>query len=149
MPLPLTDHMSAPTGEFLLQVFRRSVLIETYEDKNLIVDNSKFIHAKLLGGTVANNSVTTVSFGTNGTAPAAGNTSITGAFSKAVDSVSYPAANKVTFNITLASGEANGMAIIEFGLFTAGALLYARKVRTAALNKESDLSLAIAWTINF
>lgn len=147
--LPLNDHAKAPTGRFLLHVFRRGELIETYEDDNLIVDGSKLIHAKLLGGTVANNSVTQFAVGTNGTAPAGGNTTITDPYAKAVDSVTYPATNQVTFNFSLGTTEANGMAIFEFGLITAGGALYARKVRTAALAKDSDLSLTVAWTISF
>lgn len=149
MSLSISDQARPPTGEFLLHVFRAGVLIETLQEKNLIVDNSKLIHAKLLGGDVANMSITQAAFGTNGTAPSGGNTAITGAFNKTIDSHTYPATNQVTFNFSLGASEGNGMAIAEFGLITAGGMLYARKVRTSPLAKESDISLAVAWTINF
>lgn len=142
-------YSQAPSGLFLLNVFRRGQLVETISERNLIVDNSKQIHAKLLGGSVSGQSVTTIGFGTSGTAPAAGNTSLTGAFTKAIDTVTYPATNQVSFNFSLASGENNGMAILEFGLITSGAALYARKIRASALNKASDISLSGSWVITF
>ena len=46
-----------PSGHFLLKVFRRGVLVDLVDEKNLIVDGSKQVHAKLLGGAVANQSV--------------------------------------------------------------------------------------------
>lgn len=148
--MKLTDqYEQAPNGLFLLRVYKNGELIEVFEEKNLIVDTSKQVHAKLLGGSVAGQSVTQIGFGTNGTAPAAGNTALTGAFTKAVDTVTYPATNQVQFNFSLASGENNGMAILEFGLITAGGTLYARKTRSSALNKASDIAITGSWTISF
>lgn len=147
--MQLKDHLFAPSGRFLLKVFRRGILIEEVDENNLIVDGSKLIHAKLLGGTVTNNSVTQIGFGTNGTAPSGGNTSLTGQYAKNLDSVSYPASNKVQFNFSLASGEDNGQSIMEFGLLTGSGALYARKVRSSALNKDTDISLSGTWTISF
>lgn len=149
MSQSMNDALPGPTGHFLMQVFRAGELIETFSEKNLIVDGSKTIHAKLLGGTVANNSITQVAFGTNGTTPAGGNTAITSPFTKAIDSVTYPAANQVAFNFSLASSEANGKALLEFGLLTAAGALYARKIRATALNKDTDISLTVTWTITF
>lgn len=147
--MQLNDKADAPSGHFVLDIFRGGKLIEHFEEKNLIVDGSKQIHARLLGGDVTNRSVTQFAVGTNGTAPAGGNTTITGAFAKAVDNVTYPLVNQVQFAFSLAAGEANGMAILEFGLLTAAGALYARKVRAAALNKDADISLSGTWTITF
>jgi len=148
--LQLHDHFDKPaSGLFHLDIFRGGKLIEVFEEKNLIVDLSKQTHARLLGGDVTNRSVSKIGFGTNGTAPAAGNTVITGIFSKNVDSVTYPLTNQVTFAFSLAAGENNGMAIMEFGLLTTGNVLYARKTRALALNKDSDISLTGSWTITF
>ncbi|MCD9228932.1 hypothetical protein ACPPTR_10490 [Ralstonia pseudosolanacearum] len=139
----------APSGLFLLRVYRRGELIEVFEEKNLIVVGSQQTHAKLLGGDVASQSVTRIGFGTNGTAPAFSNSSLTGAYTKAVDAVSYPAANQAQFALSLGTGEANGMAISEFGLITAGGTLYARKTRSTPLNKGDDITLAGTWTVSF
>lgn len=147
--LSFKDFAKAPSGLFVLDVFRRGKLIEHFEEKNLIVDSSKQIHSHLLGGDVTNNSVTKFGVGTNGTAPAGGNTSLTGSFVKAVDGASYPATNQVRFAFSLSTAEANGIAILEFGLLTGSTVLYARKVRSVALNKAADLSLSGTWTISF
>lgn len=143
------NHEGKPTGFFSIDVFVGGELVDHFEEHNLIVDNSKQIHAKLLGGAFTNQNVAQIGFGTNGTAPAVGNTSLTGAYLKAIDTVSYPATNQVQFNFSLASSENNGMAIMEFGLFTAGGTLYARKIRSAALNKDTDVSINGSWIISF
>lgn len=148
--MKLTDQPAKnPTGHFHLEVYADGKLVDVIDEANLIVDLSKQVHAKLLGGSVSGQSVTQIGFGTNGAAPASGNTALTGAFTKAVDSVTYPATNQVQFNFSLASGENNGMAILEFGLITSGGTLYARKNRASALNKASDIALTGSWTISF
>lgn len=150
MKISLADKFErAPSGLFVLRVYRRGELVEVFEENNLIVVGSQQVHAKLLGGSVANQSVTQIGYGTNATAPVFGNTALTGAYTKNVDTVTYPASNQVQFAFSLGSGEANGMAISEFGLITAGGTLYSRKVRSAPLNKDVDLSFSGAWTISF
>lgn len=149
MQFGIKDYSQAPSGLFLLNVFRRGVLIERFEEHNLIVNNSKQIHARLLGGDVEDRSVTQIAFGTSGTEPASGNTSITSPYTKSIDAVTYPQTNQVSFGFSLDTDEANGKAILEFGLLTAGGTLYARKVRSAALNKQSDITLSGEWIIIF
>lgn len=152
------EQNSKPSGLFILNVFRHGKLIDRIEEReliecfkgpNLIVDNYKQTHARLLGGDVTNRSITQIGFGTNGTAPAGGNTGLTGAFIKNVDTISYPLTNEVQFDFALLTTEANPLAIMEFGLFTAAGVLYARKVRAAALNKDIDLSFTGSWIITF
>lgn len=134
---------------FALDVFRRGQLIERVREKNLVVDAGKAPMARLLGGTVTGNSVTTIGFGTSGTTPALGNTALTGAFTKALGTIDYPVAGQVRFAFSLLTSEANGLAILEFGLFTGAGALFARKTRTTALNKDVDLSLTGTWIITF
>jgi hypothetical protein len=138
-----------PNGHLTMNVFDRGVLVEVFDEFNLIVDGSKQTHARLLGGDVTNRSVAQFGVGTNGTAPAGGNSALTDSFVKAIDAVSYPATNQVKFDFSLGSSEANGKAIMEFGLLTAGGVLYSRRVRSAALNKDSDISISGSWTITF
>lgn len=147
----LHDHYEqAPSGLFVLNVFRRGELVERFEEKNLIVDGARATHARLIGGDVASRSIASFGVGTNGTAPVGGNTGLTNALIKPLSGApSYPAANQVAFPFSLDTTEANGIAILEFGLFTAGGTLYARKVRANPLYKESDISLAGTWTITF
>ena len=150
MYLSLRDDLERkPRGDIYLEVFRRGELIEVFEEKNLIVVGSQSAHAHLLGGDVTGQSVTQIGFGTNAVAPVFGNTALTSAYTKALDGHSYPATNQVQFAFSLGTAEANGVAISEFGLLTAGGALYSRKTRTAPLNKDTDITLAGTWTISF
>lgn len=145
----ILDRVERPRGTFELIVRRRGLVIEHWIDKNLVVDKSKLCLSRLLGGSVTGRSVTQIAFGTNGTPPVAGNTAITSPFTKALGAPTYPSEAQVTFPFTLAANEANGMAIFEFGLLATDGTLFARKVRGAVLNKDSDISLSGSWTIQF
>lgn len=146
-----SDRVNQPTGHFILEVRRKGLIVPELcmDEPNLIVNGSKLVHSRMLAGDVTGRSVAQIGYGTSGTAPAAGNTALTGAFTKAIDSHSYPDAASVQFSFSLASGEDNGMAILEFGLICTDGTLYARKIRTTPLNKDVDLSLSGTWTINF
>lgn len=145
----LSDSLNKPTGHLRIEFMRNGVVFDVLDEENLIVDGSKNVHAKLLGGAVTGKSIASVGFGTSGTAPVGGNTALTSPYTKALDSISYPATNQVQFNFSLGSGEANGKAILEFGLITTDGTLYARRIRAGALNKESDISLSGSWVITF
>lgn len=123
-------------------------IIEQYEDRNLVVNGGRTAVTRLLGGDVTNRSVTKIAFGTNGTAPAATDTAITGAFTKALGAVSYPTISSVRWDWTLETSEANGTTIQEFGLLTAGDVLFARKTRQAIV-KTVDIRLVGTWEITF
>lgn len=138
-----------PRGVLAYQVFKKGVLVEEVEDHNLIVIGSQVTHAHMLGGDFANRNLTQIGFGTNGAAAAFANTSLTGAYVNALAAPTYPASNQVSFAFGLATTEANGLAILEFGLLTAGNVLYARKIRTTPLNKDLDVSLTGSWLISF
>lgn len=143
----LSDTHGPSKGIFRLNVFVRGELVEKFEEDNLLVDQGRANVVHLLGGDGANLQITQIGFGTSGVAPAAGNTALTGQFLKALTSHSYPTATSVQFNFDLATTDANGLMIMEFGLITASGTLHARKVRAAALAKASDMSLSGSWTL--
>jgi hypothetical protein len=145
----LHDSFRPPTGRLSYAVFRKGEVIEEVDDHNLIVVGSQVTHAHLLGGDTANRSLTQIGFGTSGTTEVFANTALTGVYKNNLAAPTYPASNQVSFGFALASTEANGMAILEFGLYTAGGLLYSRRTRTQALNKLSDISLSGTWVISF
>ena len=145
----IQERVSLPVGILRYDVFLNGELIESVEENNLIVDGAKGVLSALLGGSVSGKSVTKIGFGTNGTAPVGDNTALTGAYVKAVDSVTYPTSTSVQFNFSLGTSEANGTAIIEFGLLTADNTLFSRRVRSSAINKASDISFVGTWTIQF
>lgn len=148
--MEIRDDIAPCTGQFQLEVFREGELVERVDEPNLVVVGSKTALSRLIGGAFTGKNITTIGFGTSGTVPAVGNTALTGAFTKPLDaSPTYPASNQVRFAFSLATTEANGLAIMEFGLITADSTLFSRKVRASALNKDSDLSFAGSWTLTF
>lgn len=136
-------------GILAYNVRRRGVIIERFREENLITTAGRAADAHLLGGDGAGKTIAEIGFGTSGTTPALGNTTLTGAFTKAIDGITYPAAGHVKAEFHLTVLEANGLAIIEFGLFLLDGTLYARKVRTGAIEKDSDVDLEGSWTVIF
>lgn len=139
-----------PRGIFHLKAFNAAGdLVDEYTAENLIVTNGKAAQAALVGGAsgFANKRVTQIQFGTDGTEPSAGDTSITNPFTKTV-TATYPDSTSVVFEWTLATTEANGKAIQEFGLLCVDNSLFARRTR-AVINKTSDLRLEGTWKIQF
>ena len=147
--MQIDDEVSPAKGELCYEIRRDGRLVESVSGCNLVVVGSKTCLSRLVGGAVTGKQITTIGFGTSGTEPVAGNTALAGAFTKAVDSVTYPASNQVRFAFSLTTAEANGMAIMEFGLLSGDGTLFARKVRSAAFNKDSDVSVAGTWTLTF
>lgn len=138
-----------PRGVFTLNVFKNGELIEQYTDNNLVVDSGRNAAAECIGGTnQANNVIDTIAFGTNGATPAGGDTTITGAFEKTVDGITYPSTGAAAVAFTLDNSENNGMDIAEFGLKTVGGTLFSRKTR-AVITKTVDIRLEGTWTIYF
>lgn len=137
-------------GEFVLDIVcaKTGDVIEHYEDKNLVVNNGRQIVMQLLGSANLNKRLSRLAVGTNGTAPVGTNTAITGAYTKNLGTVTYPTISSVRFDWTLGAGEANGIAIREFGILSTDNTLFARKVREV-INKNSDIILNGNWTISF
>jgi ABC-type uncharacterized transport system ATPase subunit len=135
-------------GDFRLVVKKNGVVIEEYEDHNMIMNVAKDAMAKLIGGNGSGKTVTKIGFGTNGSGPSPADTALTGSYSKNVASISYPVTGQAQFNWLLTTTEANGMSIKEFGLICGDATLFARKTR-GAIEKQDDISLDGSWTIIF
>jgi hypothetical protein len=133
------------------KIFKAGVFTEEVEEGNLIVTAGRTQLAHLLAGDLTGKQVAKIAFGTNGTAPALSDTKITNDFTKNLIGSSYPAAGQVKFSWNLTTAEANGKAILEFGLICADATLFSRRVRESGkpINKESDISLEGDWTIIF
>ena len=136
-------------GIFEINVYQHGKLIDHVEDKNHLVNGSQIQLAHLLGGDVGNRSITKIGFGTNGTEPVDSDTDLTGKFLKTISSVEYPELGQLKINWILDVNENNGMAILEFGLFTDDGTLITRKIRNNPLNKEPDISIEGTWIINF
>lgn len=139
-------------GRFSMKVYRRGRLIETFTENNLIVNGARRAMEKLIAGNVEGASITNISFGVSGNVPTPGDEGIADAFTKPVTSVAFlPAAEGggVEFSWDLLTTEANGKAILEFGLMCADGTLFARRTRATPINKDSDIAIEGQWIINF
>jgi hypothetical protein len=128
-------------GRLCYTVFKNGVPVEKFEDSNLIVNRARLQMAHLIAGDVEDRSIAGIAVGTDGTAPDVEDTEVTDAFVKPVDGFEYPANGQVQINWKRLVSEANGKAIREFGLFTANGTLFARRIRTNPIYKESDISI--------
>lgn len=137
-------------GIFTLHIIEVATgkVLETYEDRNLVVNGGRTAVVNLLGGNVSGRSLTKIAFGTNAVPPANGDNAITGAFTKALGTVSYPTISSVKWDWTLEAAEANGMTIREFGLLCDNNTLFARKTREAII-KTVDVRLVGTWEVGF
>jgi hypothetical protein len=146
--MKLADHYPVELrGEFRMRVYRKGVLIEAYEDRNLIVNGARSAIARLISGDGTGKNINRIAFGTGNAAPSPDNTAITGAFVKNLTGYSFPMTGQVLFSWNLLTTEANGKGILEFGLLCADNTLFARKIRTKPLEKDSDISIEGQWLI--
>jgi hypothetical protein len=118
-----------------------------YHFKNLIVNSGLSKLALLASGALNNNFINQIGFGTNSTAPTTGDTTLTGSYVKAIDSVTVNA-SQVVVNWSLGDNEYNGITIYEMGLLTGDDTLFNRAVNTG-IQKTSANSLSGTWTLNF
>jgi hypothetical protein len=144
----LQENLPLPQGRLTVQVFRRGHLVDQWSDENLIVSGARAALAQLIGGDGAGKTVAQIGFGTSGDGPSPDDAALTGAYVKNLSGRTYPAPGQVEFSWSLATSEANGKAIREFGLVCSDGSLLSRKVR-GAIEKESDISLSGTWTITF
>lgn len=144
------DRFPERVGILEYTVRRRGRVIDHVVDRNLIVTTGREADAHLLGGDVVDRSLAQIGFGESGAAADLDDTGLSvGAYLKDIDAITYPAAGQVRAAFHLTVLEANGLAIIEFGLFLADGTLYARKVRSGAIEKADDVDLSGTWTVVF
>jgi len=136
-------------GMFRLRVLRSGLLVEEYEESNLVVNGARLQMSHLVSGEFTMRHIAKIAFGTNGKIPELTDSVITNQFAKPISSYSFPEDGRVQFNWELLVTENNGMAILEFGLLTADGMLFARKSRENPIHKQTDISLEGQWTIIF
>ncbi|MHC4951936.1 MAG: hypothetical protein ACYTEU_13285 [Planctomycetota bacterium] len=138
-------------GRLRLAVYKiiegRKIRIDWFSDHNLITLSGKQLITFLLAGEPGNHKITKIAVGEDGTAPSESDTDLTNKFTKLVDSYNFLADNIVQFNLSIDTGEANGLNIAEFGLFSDDEQLFARKIRLPAIPKDSDIIIEGDWTI--
>lgn len=133
-------------GELEVAVLRAGEIIDHWRDGNLIVDGARKMLAELIAGDGAGQSVAEIGFGVGSDPVSPDDTGLTSAYWRGLSGHDYPTDRQVRFHFTLASTEANGTTIREFGLRTASGALFSRKTR-GAIEKSDDISLEGTWTI--
>ena len=123
-------------------------VVNRWEKSNLVVTLGLTNLTKLLAGDVAGLPIAKIGVGSDGTAPALANTTLTNLFIKAISGYSYINATTVEFETTIEASEANGLTIREGGLFTTTPVLFSRVVR-ADLVKTNLIAVNIKWQIKF
>lgn len=136
------DHMR---GAVVLKIYRNGILEEEDSDHNLIVTAGRSKLAKLLGGGYTG-AINRVGVGTGSTPAADGDKGLTNAVYIPISSTEYGEA-KVRFNFVIGSSDANGMDIVELGLFFADGTIFSRRVRKSVIGKEDDLWITGYWEI--
>lgn len=136
-------------GRFTMRVFKGDKLIERFEDHNLIVNGARRSAASLIAGMGTDKHISKIAFGTSGNIPTPDDTKITDPFIKAITSVVFPSDGVAEFRWRLNANEANGKAIIEFGLLCEDGTLWSRKIREEAIPKDKDMALEGEWQILF
>ena len=100
----------------------------------------------LMGGN--NTAPTHIAVGTDNTAPAAGDTALVAEVFRNVITRRVPSAQKIVFQLFIGTGEANGNALVEAGIFnrsTAGDML--SRVIFAVINKTGAITVTVTWEI--
>lgn len=143
-----TEKIKVPTGRLCIKAldcYGNELWKE--ETQNLVTNDGRQQILHLMAGDVTNRSITTVGFGTNNTATAVTDTALTGAFTKAIGTISYPSLTRMVINFTLLTSEANGMSIVEFGLICGNGKLFSRLTR-GAIAKTNAIQLVCTWTFD-
>lgn len=142
----MSKEIAKPVGMFSLKVYKHGKLIQDITEKNLIVDNGLlFLTAFLATGN--SSFIDKIGFGTNATAPAPGDTTLTNEYLKPV-SASQPTTGKVQFDWALETYENNGVTITEYGLKMDTGDIFSRKT-FASIAKDNTIRLTGTWSIQF
>ena len=142
----MKDRMGV-VGTLRLQVRRRGVLLDVWEEENVVVDIPRAeIASRLAGAAVSVLPITHIAVGTSDSSPDQGDTAITDAFVKPLISVTNPLPTVVEAHFLIATDEAVGKAITEFGLLRSDNSLFARRTR-GLIEKDGELEIEGLWTV--
>jgi hypothetical protein len=139
-------------GTLRLKVYRlvdgEKILISTYDDSNLITISGLQLITYLLVGHPGNNRISKVGVG-DGTNPThKTDIGLTNAFIKPIDTYSYIKNNVIEYTISMDTGDANGLFISEFGLYSGDEVLFSRRLQSPVIPKESDIIIEGTWTVS-
>lgn len=135
------------SGLFELRVWRGDELVVHERENNLVVNGVRSTIAQRLGAASPGRIISRFGVGTRAAAPLPTDAALTGGYDRNLLGFDHPQPEQVRFIWALDYAEANGLAIVEFGLLTEDGTLVARVVRGAAIDKTSDVRLEGTWTL--
>ena len=154
------------SGELAYIVRSRGEIIEEYSEKNMIMTLGRVAVARLFAGLPGGNALS-VGVGEGSDPPNAEQTDLSNRYLVAASAIGFARAEvqntittwvpsseptpNVRIDFIFSEGDANGLEIKEFGLFTADETMFARRVRAngRAIAKDEDLTIEGYWIIRF
>ncbi|MBT9485848.1 MAG: hypothetical protein IV100_12650 [Myxococcales bacterium] len=135
-----------PTGLVYWRAYRAGQLLWSERGSNLVVDAAAGSLARIAAGV---GSVTSIAIGTNGTAPAGGDTALTASFVRPILSAQSPSTGVARFNWRIFAAEMPTMTAREIGLLDDQGTLIARKVWSTPQSLELGIELDGDWSLTF
>jgi hypothetical protein len=154
------------SGELNYTVLRGGEAIGRYSERNMIMTLGRVAVARLFAGLPGGNGAK-IGVGEDGSPVSPEQTSLTNqslveastiGFAQAVTAdgiLSWVPSDTATPNVRFEFGfgpnDANGLSIMEFGLFTHDGVMFARRIRASGkpIGKDEDLSIEGYWIIRF
>jgi hypothetical protein len=140
------------SGRLTLQVFRiidgLKILIACYDSDNLITISGLQLVTFLLSGEPGNNKVTKVGVGDGSWPTHKSDVGLSNAYIKDIDYYTFDAENVINYKISMDTGDGNGLDISEFGLYSGDEQLFARRIQTPVIPKDSDIIIEGNWTVS-
>ena len=147
--MKLSDTAPQCEGILHLSVYQSGKLRENIAEHNMIMDAGRGRMAELLSGEQTGKHIGYLGVGTGAVAPMVTDKDLTNRQLIPITSVDFPTARTARFHFVIATTDANGMAIHEFGLFCVDNLMFSRRVRDKIIDKAADIEITGYWDIRF
>lgn len=145
--LSLQDKIAPCKGEFHLRVLKRGRIIDKVDDHNLVVDAGRIRLAELAAGK-SGAYITHIGLGSGSTAEDVSDVQLENQELFPLTGANVDGRD-VRFDFFIDTGEANGLAIREFGLFCSDGTMFSHRVRKGVIEKQDDIQIQGYWILHF
>ena len=146
--LQFQDTVEPCKGEFHIDVLKNGRIVKTISDHNMVVDVGRIRLAELAAGTKANQHITQIGLGSGSETEDASDISLTNQTLLPLSGVTVTGRD-VRFDFFVDTDQANGLQVLEFGLFCADNTMFSHRVRSGVIEKENDIQLKGYWILHF
>jgi hypothetical protein len=138
-------------GRLQLNIFQdidgKKCKIGSVDDVNKITLSGKQVMAFLMAGEPGNHKISKFGVGTGTSFPDDYDTGLTNAYIRDLVGYRFLEPTVIQWDFAIDPHEANGLTLGEFGLYSEDEQLFARKIRTPGIVKDSSVSFAGQWTV--